>query len=81
MTSVPNKKTERINMIKIRKENFGGVIFDSFTTAIYKVDSDGYRFIELLKAGEKVEKIGKKMKLPQKECRDFVNNLIEFGIW
>ena len=42
----------RLNELMLRKEAFGGLLFDPRTSLIVKLDNDAYKIICLLKDGE-----------------------------
>lgn len=67
--------------IKMRKEKFGGIIFDPLTAVVYKADAKAYKFIELVKAGSMPDEAGRKMKLQHEECNDFLKELKKLGLW
>ncbi|KKL89236.1 hypothetical protein LCGC14_1916740 [marine sediment metagenome] len=42
----------RIRMLKLRKENTGGLAFDPITTAVLKLDQEGMQILEIMKTGQ-----------------------------
>jgi hypothetical protein len=70
--------TERL---KIRREEFGGLLFDPLTAAVYKADAEACNFIELVKAGDIPDEAGRKMKLQQDQLMDFMKQLEKLGLW
>ncbi len=63
----------------IRKENFGGIIFNPNTELTVKIDASGYSLLKNIINYGKI-KPAKKYQVPESEMRNFILKMIKLGI-
>lgn len=66
--------------VKLRKESFGGVLYDMLTKAVFKLDNEAFQAISLLVSGVAFHDLSKHMNATDKEFNTLKASLLDFRL-
>ncbi len=91
--AMPPLDIERVNIQRVflRPESFGGLLYDPTSAVIYKLDHEAYKLVEHMRGDEEIASIRtgekpfvaflKRNNLQEKEVKEFIAQLREYGLW
>lgn len=65
----------RIDLLRLRKEKFGGLVFDPTTTVVLKVDEQGFEALNAMKSEKDPRTLSKALDIPLRDVEGFVEEL------
>ena len=66
--------------VRLRKEAFGGVLYDMLSKAVFKLDDAAYDAISLLMAGVQFPELKEHLNISDKDANVLESSLVHFGL-
>ena len=72
---------KHLKHLRLREEEFGGLIYNQFSTAVFKVDKEMFQLVHLLKTGTAIDEIGNKLNISTQEIEEAILSLKKYDCW
>ena len=67
--------------VRLRSEKFGGLLYNVKTKAVFSLDHEAFKAINLILQGDEINNVEKSLYIPGQQMRDFVEKLRVHQIW